>query len=600
MNSLRVDFSAPIKEIQDLCNLASKVAGSEIALVSLVGESEQRFAANIGLDGVSATARSVAFCAHAIMTSDQLVVQDATRDARFSTNPLVTGAPDIRSYAGTVLEPEPGIRIGTLCVIDRTPRIYSSQILEQLGHIGGAVSALLVAHRDRLILQENLVESQRREIAMRHLSETDALTGLMNAACFRIRLQERMKQVSRPAALVLMDADRFKLVNDRYGHAFGDIYLKTLADALKSSFPPGRLIGRLGGDEFGLLFEDQSAEPNCLNAALDQCMSKILNATEKLDKPDLGLVSFGASLFPQHADNYEQLYLFADVALYASKENGRNKATTYSDGLGEKFNLRTLRASFEEARSNGAIQPFYQPKINLNSGEIEGFEVLCRWDHPQRGLLTPNAFEALLNDYHTAPMLTHTILTSVCRDYRHLRELGLHPGNLAVNLTVYDLKDPEFTLDMDHYLVSAGLDWTDLTIEVTETVIMGDIKDQVFRTMKDLRQRGAKIALDDFGTGYGGLQHLKSWPVDILKIDKSFVDDLCEDKRDYAIVKSIISLGQALGLSIVAEGVETIAQASVLRDLGCNTAQGYFFGRPMSFSAVKQFLETHTIKRATG
>jgi len=598
LRALRLDFSTPISEVQELCRLAADVAGAPIALVSLIDEHEQKFAANIGLDGLSGTPRAHAFCAHAIMSSGQMTVEDATLDDRFAGNPLVTGAPGIRSYAGTVLEPDAGIRLGTLCVINTRPRLFEATTLAQLRQIGGAISALLIAHRDRLRLHDALMDSLDRETLTRRAAETDALTGLSNAAHFREQSRQSLQPGAAPMALVLMDADRFKLVNDRYGHVFGDAYLRCIGDALRAAAPPGTLIGRLGGDEFGMLFRDEFAAPDRLDRALERCMAEISRAALDLDKPDLGHVSLGASLFPQHADNYEQLYLFADVALYASKENGRNRRTTYSDALGEKFNLRTLRLSFEEARRDKAIIPFYQPVIDLRSGRHVGFEILCRWNHPQRGLLTPAAFSALLTDHHSSPVITHEVLRQACRDYRSLRQMGLSPGGLAVNVTAHDLKDPDFLLGIDYYLASAGIDWSDLTIEVTETVVMGERDDQVFRSMTEARARGARVALDDFGTGYGGLQHLKSWPVDIIKIDRSFIADLGFDCRDRAIIRSIISLARELEMGIIAEGVENAGQVRILSEMGCNTAQGYLFSRPMPFASMAGFLG-HDVPKPT-
>ena len=501
LDSLAINFDAPIAEIQSLCELAAASMGSQIALVSLVKKDEQQFAASVGLDGLSSTPRGVSFCAHAIADSGPLVVEDATRDPRFCDNPLVTGAPGIRSYAATPLEPEPGMRVGTLCVGELHPRRFTQKELATLAQIGGAVTALLLAHRDRIRLRHALKFSQKREELVQRIANTDGLTGLVNAASFRRNLEKRLKAGAQNAAVVLMDADRFKLVNDRYGHSFGDRYLATLAKALKKAMPERAEIGRLGGDEFGMFVEGEDARPANLKSLLERCSTEIFHAAMNLGKPDLGRVSFGASLCPQHGQSYEELYQVSDVALYAAKESGRAQAVIYDETLGDRFNLRALRNQFEAACRGGAIHPYYQPKIDLATGGHSGFEVLCRWDHPQRGLLAPGTFAALLSDHYTAPMITNEILRRTCENYRDLRALGLSPGRLAVNLTCYDLSDPEFADDMEHYLVEAGLSWQDVSIEVTETVVMGSRDDQVYRAMGDMRQRGASIALDDFGTG---------------------------------------------------------------------------------------------------
>jgi GAF domain-containing protein len=229
LNGLRLNFDEPIRELQHLCDLASKIAGTEIALVSLVGEFDQTFAANTGLNGVGSTSREVSFCAHTIMDSKQLIVAHAGEDPRFMDNPLVTGDPGIRAYAGTPLEPEAGTRIGALCVIDRKPQSFSQETLDQLRSLSETATALLVAHRDKLRLKDALQESAAREAEVRRLSEADHLTGLKNGRYFWDYLASRVAIVGDPLALVLIDADHFKLINDRYGHAFGDQYLRDFA-----------------------------------------------------------------------------------------------------------------------------------------------------------------------------------------------------------------------------------------------------------------------------------------------------------------------------------------------------------------------------------
>lgn len=592
IDAMQIEFSQPNMLIQSLCDLAARVAGSEIALVSIIKDEQQEFIAQTGIEGLTTSPRQISFCAHAIVGPEQLVVTNATKDKRFKNNPMVTDGLRIRSYVGSVLEPSDGLRIGTISVVDTKPRQFSLDTLSQLRTIAEAITALLMGHRDRKQLNKALVESKRRERHVLKAAQTDALTGLCDGAYFRMKVHDRLHHAKQPAAFVLMDADRFKLVNDFYGHAFGDKYLKVIAQTLLDTVPDHALIGRLGGDEFAVFIEGPDAEKDALSMLLNRCLVEIRKASAALGKHDLGYASFGASLFPGHARGFEELYINADVALYDSKNNGRNRVTIYNDRLGERRNLRALRADFDFSRKYGRIFPFYQPKIVLENGEVSGFEALCRWEHPERGLLTPEAFGPLLQDFKTAPAITSEILRQVCDDYAHLHEQGVTPGRIAVNFTVYDLQNPESVQDFDFYLCQSGLKWKDLTIEVTEHVVMGDIEGVIFQTLQAFRTRGAKIALDDFGTGYGGLQHLKSWPVDMIKIDGSFVSELPSSTHDLAIVRSVISLANALGIEVVAEGVETAEQAAALRDMGCHKAQGYFFARPMPASDMLSFLQT--------
>jgi diguanylate cyclase (GGDEF)-like protein len=588
LDDLRLNFDQPLRELQQLCDLASEIAGTDIALVSLVGPVDQVFAANTGLDGVAGTSREVSFCAHTIMGSDQFVVPDACEDPRFMENPLVTGDPGIRAYAGTPLEPEAGTRIGALCVIDRKPRVFSPEVLRQLKFLAEAATALLVAHNDKLRLKEAMQESAAREAQVRQLSETDHLTNLKNGRYFWERLKSRVANGDDTFSLVLIDADHFKLINDRYGHAFGDQYLRDFATALQTSFAHAPLISRLGGDEFAVLL-DGPTDFEGLQAFLNTVHTQIALELQCDDHPGLGEMSMGAALYPGHARTVDGLYQFADTALYMSKKQGRARCTVYSETLGYHFNLRLLRSDLESALRKHQIVPFFQPQVELLTGSNVGFEVLCRWDHPDRGLLAPAAFHPLLEDRQTAPMITHTILSQACRIYADMRDQGSSLGILAFNMTGHDLNDPEILHDMGHSLAEAGIPWELITVEVTETVVLGNAEGQAFRTMAALRERGVKIALDDYGTGYGSMHHLKSWPVDSIKLDREFTMDLPTNERDRKIVRALLALARDLGLETVAEGVETWEQAVLLKELGCTVAQGFLFAKPMSAAELETF-----------
>jgi diguanylate cyclase (GGDEF)-like protein len=599
LNDLNIDFDVPITELRELCQIAADIAGAEVALISLVGEDEQKFAASIGLDdvglaGLRGTSRVVSFCAHAIMNPEQLVVEDATQDIRFADNPLVTDSPGMRAYAGTPLEPAPDVRVGTLCVIDRTPRTYDTATLKALRGIGNAVTALLVAHRDQLRLSQALAQSERQHLAALEMARMDGLTGLLNATAFREVFTQETENPGRAIALVSIDVDQFKVVNDTYGHCFGDEYLETIANALKAATSADSQIGRLGGDEFGLILQDEDATPEKIMQIIDQCRHEITTRTCKLDRVDLGRVSFGVTIDSDGAQSSETLFKQADIALYVAKENGRNQSIVYDASYRNRLDQRTLRTEFIKALENGEIVPFYQAKWDRQSGETIGFEVLCRWDHPERGLLRPFAFQTMLSDPQTAPLLTRKMVSQACHDHKKLRQTGLDPGCLAFNVTRADLNDPAF-IDMLAYLLDeTELNWDQIVIEVTETAVLGQDGGQVYKSMAALRDRGVTIALDDFGTGHGGLQHLVGWPIDTIKIDKSFTAVICTDDRTLAIVKSIVSLAKSLGLSVIAEGIETQQQASLLRDMNCDKGQGYLYGRPMSRANLEIILQKNT------
>lgn len=432
----------------------------------------------------------------------------------------------------------------------------------------------------RFALEQDLSDSRKRALRLQRISETDPLTGLENTSTFEGKVRERLTDPGQPSAFILIDIDHFKMVNDLYGHQFGDTYLKTVSKAIYDSFQAGSIVGRLGGDEFGVLTDLPKMGDSYLRSLLTRCHATILRATAYLNKPELGRVSIGAAHFPDHSLEYEHLYKRADLSLYASKASGRGTATVYSEEVGNRFDQTELARTFQTACRAGQVVPYFQPIIDLATGETCAFEVLCRWENPRHGVITAEMFSAIFEDHNLATLLTRHMIQSALKHFAAAQRDLKVPAKMSLNITYFDLMDREFVFDFQAALSDFNVEWSSIIIEVQETVVMGEQNGQVFRSLEELRQRGAQIALDDFGTGYGALRHLKNWPVDIVKIDKSFVRDLCTDHRDRAIVRSIIRLAKELGFSVVAEGIETRAQATHLVAMGCEFGQGFIYGRP--------------------
>ncbi len=598
--SLRIPFEDPLQELQALCEVAARIAGTPVALVSLVLEDEQRFAANIGLEGVTGTPRSVAFCAHAIMGDDLLVVTDANRDERFASNPLVTGEPGIRAYAGAPLNTDADLRVGTLCVIDFEPRPFTPEQIADLEKLGHAAAGILNAHRAKLDLAGELAKAKEREVQLRHAARHDGLTGLLNAKTFREAAADAIARSYEavPMALVLVDVDHFKTVNDRYGHALGDAYLRGFAAALRDNSPDDALIGRLGGDEFAVLLTGFGQHDHTTDEIIGRWRDGLKNLARTMARNELGRASIGVAFTPDHAQMLEPLYQFADVALYASKENGRNRTTHYSEALCSMHNMRSFRTEILSALDRNEIVPFYQPKVDLRTNEMTGLEVLCRWHHPTRGILKATDYAVAFRDQSISPHITRAMFQKAVDDFARWGRAGLFAGRLSINATVYDLSDPSFAPEIDAMLRDVGIAWQRITIEVTETVVMGEQGDQVYLSLEDLRGRGAHIALDDFGTGYGGLQHFRSWPIDVVKLDRSFVAQLPDAPRDKRIVRAIVELARDFGLRVVAEGIETEAQYEALKAMGCQTGQGFFLGEPMSAQKAEAYLRSKAERRS--
>ena len=434
-----------------------------------------------------------------------------------------------------------------------------------------------------------------RASQLQRIAEIDPLTQLENSASFESKVRAALVQNVSHAAFIMVDIDHFKQINDLYGHQFGDLYLKTIARSLRSSFPEGSIVGRLGGDEFGILTPIPSSGRTYLESLLSRSRSAIQRATALQGKPDLGKVSIGASQYPDHGKTYATLFDHADAALYAAKESGRSLSAVYHPNRHQSYNSAELARRFRVAVAKGDICPHFQPVVNVEDGSCAGFEVLARWRDDNGNYREPSEFSAIFRDHSMAEKMTRTIMHAAFRDYaRAIAPTGL-PLRVALNVTFFDLMNPEFAFEVQHAVAETGFDWNLLTIEVTEQTMLGESTGQIFRSLKELRTRGAQIALDDFGTGYGGLRHISHWPVDILKIDKFFVDGLNGSERDRAVFESVTGLARRLGYTVIAEGIETADQIAVLREHGCGFAQGFAFDRPMTGDDLANFRRSYPL-----
>lgn len=458
---------------------------------------------------------------------------------------------------------------------------FTPLTLADVERVADNLEFLLSTWWARLDLQRDLAASRSRALRLQRISEQDPLTGLENISTFEGKVRERLELKGEPGAFILIDVDHFKTVNDMYGHQFGDNYLKTVAQALLDTSRANAIVGRIGGDEFAVFADLPKMGESYLKSLMTMCRMTILRASAYLNKPDLGRVSIGAAVTPEHGDDYDTLYHRADLALYASKESGRSTATVYSEDVAERFDHAQLAKTFQAACRAGQVVPYFQPMVQLSTGETHAYEVLCRWENPRHGLLSPATFSSIFTDHGLATLLTRHIIQSSLQHFTRARLALDRQVKLSLNLTYFDLMDREFVFDFQAALSDFGVDWSAIIIEVQETVVMGEPSGQVFRTLEELRRRGAEIALDDFGMGYSGLRHLKSWPVDIVKIDKSFIRDLCTDYRDRAIVSSIVQLAKDLGFRVIAEGIENSEQAKRLQEMGCDMGQGFIYGRPL-------------------
>jgi len=455
---------------------------------------------------------------------------------------------------------------------------------------------------DRVVgVAYDITERKAAEEELWRLANHDPLTALPNRALFQRRLEQAIaeaRQEGTTAGLLLIDLDDFKEVNDSFGHDAGDALLTETAARLSAMVRAGDTVARYGGDEFAVLLAGLSHPDHA--AALAESMIK------KLGQPLLysgqmivSRASIGVAAFPDHDAEPAELMKDADIALYRAKAGGRNRVVTYSPEMRAATEQRiALRREMREAISRDQISPFYQPKVCLSTGAVVGFEALARWRHPTRGFLGPGTFGAAFDDPELATLVGKRLIGKVASDMRRWLDSGLSYGRVAVNLSHAEFIRPGLAEDILRILNLAKVPAERFEIEITEKVLLDVQSDAVSSVLERFRDRGVMIALDDFGTGYASLTHLKQFPVDHIKIDRSFVQDIGEGPDGGAIAAAVIGLGRSLKLQVTAEGVETASQAQRLREMGCGSAQGYLYAKPMAGSDVPEFLSGWSARQA--
>jgi diguanylate cyclase (GGDEF)-like protein len=439
-------------------------------------------------------------------------------------------------------------------------------------------------------------ERKRAEEHIYRLAFFDPLTGLPNRSRLLELLGEMQGGQARRGgwnALLFIDLDQFKLLNDSKGHLAGDRLLVEVADRLRLSCERAALVGRYGGDEFVVLLQGLGGGRDAIEADVRAFGAHILRHLAKgfdVDgAPFETTASIGVSVFSGSDQSIDGVLKQADLAMYEAKQAGGGRVCFFQPEMQAEIDERlALRRELREAVSKGELRLLYQPQVDDQLRCI-GAEALLRWQHPVRGEIKPLVFLGLAEPFGLAPMIDAFVLRTACATLRAWQE---HPAtrglSLSVNITANQLSRPEFIPTVADALTEAGADPTLLTLELTEHVMLDDVV-AVGRAMARLKAMGVKLALDDFGTGYSSLTYLRQLPLDLLKIDRSFIREIDTNASDRAIVKTILDFAESLGLSVVAEGVETERHLLVLRQLGCPAYQGFLFARPMSLEAFAAF-----------
>lgn len=441
---------------------------------------------------------------------------------------------------------------------------------------------------------QDVTGQKEYEARLYHAAHHDFLTGLANRAKFNEELQAALSQAARltqRVLLLVMDIDRFKTVNDGWGHDAGDTMLREVARRLQAAVPREATVARLGGDEFALILPDPDSRGLAVDIVDD--LIAALSQPVRFNGRQIGVsLSAGAAVAFKDGSTAEDLHKSADLALYAAKKQGPGHIRFLEDGIREEARRETqMLSDARAALQDDRIVPYYQPKICLRSGAPSGFEALLRWQHPE-GVRPPSAISAALADPGLSVQLTNRMLDGVIADITRWRAMGLPVGRIAVNGASGDFLRGDFAERILNRLSQAGLPPSVLEVEVTETVFLSQKARNVEDILQKLSRAGITIALDDFGTGYASLTHLKQFPVDTIKIDRSFVSRLGGPaSEDSVIVDAVVDLARRLGITTVAEGIETATQASLLKARGCDVGQGYFFGHPIPADQVPELLK---------
>ena len=472
-----------------------------------------------------------------------------------------------------------------------------------VSYTGSEIDADDPALKGFIIAARNITERKIAEQRIRYLARIDALTKVPNRMQFQHLLQRSIARARRGKhrlALLYVDIDRFKDINDTFGHTAGDTCLESLTDRLARLLPEGATIGRLAGDEFGVVIDSAQPTPE-MRARMQSIARTILEELSRVlivqGHEIYMTVSIGIACYPQDADNVIDLIRNADAALYHAKRAGGNRMEFYHPDMNaEAVERLMLKSKLRRSYELDELLLHYQPKIDLATGDVVGAEALVRWELSEHGMVLPSEFIPLAEETNLILEIGEWVLSQVCRDYRSWQKEIAAPGRVSVNLSLKQLVQRNFIKRVNRIFRRHSVSPACLELEITESTLMRDPAHTI-RVLRELHEMGLHLAIDDFGTGYSSLSALQQFPISTLKIDKSFVRDAATDADDATIVATIVDMGHSLNMEVVAEGVENEGQLSFLRTLNCDYVQGLLFGDPMAADDYLDLLRTQRAGR---
>ena len=451
------------------------------------------------------------------------------------------------------------------------------------------IALILMIWRRTTALSDEVDVYRKAEVRAKHLAITDPLTNLFNRRAIKEKTAELTTRASRrgkSAAFMMIDLDGFKKVNDLYGHDSGDQLLREVADRMRDTVPPSSVLARLGGDEFGICLVFEPEFPETVDRVAEDLIDILSRPVTIGDTDHTITASIGISRPEIDCESIDMLIRRADIALYAAKKNGKNGFCWFENGMEVELRTRnSLEADIRAAIPNDEFVPYFEQQIDLQTGELTGFEMLARWVSPVRGLIPPDEFIPVAEETGMIGDISLSIIRKAM-----LEAKNWDPKlTISVNISPVQLKDPWLAQKIVKLLVETGFPANRLEVEITESSLFKNLS-LAQSIVGSLKNQGIQIALDDFGTGYSSLAHLRALPFDRIKIDRSFVSTMDDNPESAAIVSAIAGLGSSLGVPITAEGIEEADLVPKLRDLGCSKGQGWYYGQPMAVDAVRGLL----------
>jgi diguanylate cyclase (GGDEF)-like protein/PAS domain S-box-containing protein len=463
--------------------------------------------------------------------------------------------------------------------------LWFETLLRPIADASGRMGQLQSSSRD-------ISERRAFEVQLEHQALHEPLTGLPNRTLFMDRVDQaitRGKREGTSVAVMFLDLDRFKVVNDSMGHAVGDRLIAAVAHRIKDTVRTADTVARIGGDEFGILLEFNISRQDAQLVA-DRILKQLEPPFTMAGTEMFISASIGIAFSTPETETPEDLLRYADVAMYRAKDDGSGRYRIYDPEIDARATRRLeIETELRRALEQDELIVHYQPLVSLHSGRVSGVEALVRWEHPERGRIGPDEFIPLAEETGLIVPLGYWVIRRACEDRKLFEVAGTHAGSIliSVNLSTRQFEQPDLEDQIRRILVDTDTDPDRLQLEVTESELM-----QSSGRIQDLKTVGIRVAIDDFGTGYSSLSYLRNLRVDSLKIDRSFVDGLGKNREDTAIVQTVVTLADSLELDVTAEGVEDEDQLSTLRELGCDTVQGYFFARPTPASEIVELLES--------